>query len=84
MIELIKAKRGTGTNAGGGGHEPPTVQSNRTKQILAFDFEAKKTQFEKLAKTSFKFFIANQSVGDYHDNIDSETFFKVRDKSKFK
>ncbi len=57
--------------------ESKTIQQRRVQQILNFDYDKMRERFSNLAKTSLKFFIANQAVGDYHDNMDNDTFFKV-------
>ncbi len=55
-----------------------SIQEKRVRQILNFDYAGMRDKFSNLANTSLKFFIANQSIGDYHDNMDNDTFFKVK------
>lgn len=54
-----------------------SIQQTRVQQILNFDYDKMRNKYSNLAKTSLKFFIANQAIGDYHDNMDTDTFFKV-------
>jgi hypothetical protein len=46
------------------------------KQVVDVNWNEYWKQLEDMALTCFKFMIANQAKGDYHDNFDTQAFFK--------
>ena len=46
------------------------------KQLVLRDYKAYEQELSDMAHTTTKFMIANQSLGDYHDNFDSASYFK--------
>jgi hypothetical protein len=46
------------------------------KQLLNVDWDAYRTSLADTARTTDMMFPANKSSGDYHDNFDSQTWFK--------
>ena len=46
------------------------------QQLFLTDWDKYLQELADMAPTTFKFFVASQSRGDYHDNFDSKTYFE--------
>jgi len=53
------------------------TMAEKVKLILSTDYAKKSEELDDMAHTVFKLMVANQSKGDYHDNFDSDTTFKI-------